>query len=275
MKIKQMLLIFVLLPIATFSLEKAPWFGNDNEFESRAAYSFDWHNKFDVANGSETHRARNHHLDLSLAFATMSLYHAELELKAANTGVMNGDRDLDLEAFSLGARYLWLNDLVGDNLSLTTGASLSFVPFSVTKNPNLMRHGEIELAAHAAVGKERSEGRTWTSRLWAALELAMGNQGSPWVKGDVCFEKNFADTQQMKGFVEFERGFGNQKLNSLASFKGYKTLRYETVTAGLRYAYQLGVWGDLSCQYAYGLHAKFAPQNAHSLTLGYRLPFSL
>ncbi|MFT4553256.1 MAG: hypothetical protein ACI9S8_001894 [Chlamydiales bacterium] len=255
-----------------FALERAPWYGNDNEFEVRTSYEFQTYDKLDTSSGSSDQKSDDQYLNLSLGLATMGEYHGEVEMTLADTEVQS----FGLESLTIGGRTLFLNDLVGDPVSVSSGGSLTLVPSSsAIRDPGNFHHSYAEAEVHVAAGKETSSGWSWDSRLWGFASLGAGNSGSPWLQGYGAYERNFDDTHYLRAFADGRYGFGGRKLESSSSFNGYRSLAYQTIDAGVKYSYSLGVWGRANAEYSYRVLSQYAPEKVNRLELGFFFPFAL
>lgn len=255
-----------------YALERAPWYGNDNEFEVRTNYDLQTYDKLDTSSGSSDQKSDDQHLNISFGVATMGEYHGEVELKLADTEVQS----FGIESLTVAGRTLLFNDLVGDPVSVSSGGSLTLVPFSsALRDPGNFNHSYAQAEVHLAAGKEMSSGWSWGSRYWGFASLGAGNSGSPWLQGYGAYEKNFDDTHFVRAFVDGHYGFGGHKLESSAKFGGFKSLAYQTLDVGAKYAYTLDVWGRVSAEYSYRVLAQYAPEKVHRLSLGFFFPFAL
>ena len=255
-----------------FTLERAPWYGNDNEFEVRSSYELQTYDKLDTSSGSSDQKSDDQHLNLSFGIATMGEYHGEVEMKLADTEVQS----FGIESLAIAGRTLLFNDLVGDPVSVSAGGSFTLVPNSSTlRDPGAYHHSYSEVEVHVAAGKETTSGWSWDSRLWGFGSLGVGNSGSPWLQAYGTYERNFEDTHFASVFADGRYGFGSRKLESSASFGGYRSLAYETIDVGAKYAYTLDVYGRIGAEYSYRVLAQYAPEKVHRLAITYFFPFAL
>ena len=82
-------------------------------------------------------------------------------------------------------RYIVLDDVAGDPISLTAGLSYieSFIPG--LHDVSSFHHGRAEGELFLSVGKERRAWASWIRRWWAAGAIGIGDRGSPWLRGNV------------------------------------------------------------------------------------------
>lgn len=260
---------------AAQATEKAPWFGNDNEFEWRNSLEHRYYDDVDTVQGAERRNGKESLLSLALGLATMGSFHAEAELTAYHLKADGLDAASRFDALTFQGRYLLMNDIVGEPFSIVAGADVSFVPSKSQREIGIVRHGNVELEGHLSIGREKSSGRTWDSRYWSSLALGVANRGSPWAKVHLAWEKNFSDEQSLLVFSDYRQGLGGRKLNQISEFTSYRSLDYAFADVGMKYAYQFAVMGELSASYAHRVYSQYTAKSVDTLSLSYFLPFGL
>jgi hypothetical protein len=179
---------------------------------------------------------------------------AEIELLASNTRY----RGIGLNAFRLTGRYFWLNDIVGDPVSLAVGFTASKIFRASRHNVAIFDHGGIACEAHVSVGKEVSCEQFWTSRGWAVVGVGIADVGSPWVRANLVWEKNWWNIHQLKVFADTIWGFGGNGLR-VHHFDGYGSVNYQAVDVGFRYGFILPNNTFLGAGYAYRVYGRNCP----------------
>ena len=155
-------------------------------------------------------------------------------------------------------RYLFLSDLAGDPVSLSTGLTVTFgsndarrsVAEFVPSNAN----GELSVA----MGKEWARCEEWLVRVWALGAGGLANQGRPWLRGSVHL-----DVQPWAGFALYSSvggiaSFGSQRCWGPV-FPGYAEVRARWLDLQLAAAYSSQTWGTWGLEYRTRLQSTRAP----------------
>lgn len=195
---------------------------------------------------------------------------AEIELLASNTR----HRGIGLNALRLTGRYFWLNDVVADPVSLATGLTVSKIFRASKHDVALFDHGGIACEAHVSVGKELSCEEFWTSRGWAVLGFGIAVVGSPWLRANLVWERNWWNIHQLKVFADTIWGFGGKKL-CLHPFRGYGSVNYQAVDIGIRYGFIFSNNAFLSVAYAYRAYGRNCPIHVNLFQLEFCYPIKL
>ncbi len=195
----------------------------------------------------------------------------ELEFLASNTC----DRGFNTNALRLTGRYFWLNDVVDDPVSLVTGLTVSKIFVSSRHNVSLFDHGGIACEAHISIGKENSCEEFWTSRAWGVLGLGVADVGSPWLRANLVWERNWWEIHQLRVFADSIWGFGHDRLRICPSFHGYGSVNYQAIDVGVRYGYRLCNDALLSVSYAYRVYGRNCPVNVNLVQFEICYPFGL
>lgn len=271
-RIAKGLFVFILiLGLNLGATEYQPWFGNTLEFEFRTAYSFQTYSRVDTAAGSCSVSADDHFLNLSLGITPLSAWNGELELLLAHTS----SQGFELAHGRATARYLWFDDVVGDPMSMSTGLSLTVPSEGSQEDLSTPYHGDVEAELHVTVGKEFCEGRYWEERIWALAAVGIANVGSPWVRLDLHFGKNYQDVNRWKLFLHSLWGLGDRCLVLSDKFQSYGSIDHRSVDVGVGYSRLIEYCGRINIEYAYRLYARSYPEHVHVVTLEFLFPFSL
>ncbi len=264
--------------------EFSPWFGPVLEIEGRVNCLVEQYSAIDGRVRSpygyfpvdehhvkDIQSACNVFVDVSASLAPTEEWSAEIEAVAADTR----HRSFGMDSLLLTGRYRWLNDIVGDPVSLSTGLTVIKVFKPAWHDLAVFHHGGIACEAHVAAGKEFSCRQFWTNRVWAVAAAGVGDIGSPWLRGDLFWEHNWWDRQQVRLFVHSLWGMGGDTLNLAVPFRGYGPIRHQSVDAGLRYSYYFESGFTASVVYARRVFAKNCPQRVNFAIFELRYAFGL
>lgn len=263
-------LFCILLPICCFSTQLEPWFGQDLLIEFRPKYCYRYYPHVDVAGKTISRHSNDHFLSLSASIAALNMVSGELELNTA----ASTHTQYSFEDWKFTARFLVLNDIEADPLSLIVGASISQVTSRGLHDISFYHHGEMEYMAHASLGKEFSCGQFWISRIWGYLQAGIANRGSPWVDLKIAYDWNHCDLYQYGIFAKGFIGFGSRKLPLHRKFHGYGTIQYRAIDIGAYFNRVFPDWGELKLEYVLRPWAYNFPTHAHSFIVTLMIPFS-
>jgi len=260
--------LYVAAPLAATDLK--PWFG-PARIEGHLSNTIQYYPSVDTKKGSSYRSDCDDFIDFSLAGAFLDRFAIELEAVTAVTR----HRAFGFDSVLLTGRYLWMNDIVDDPVSLTTGVTVSQV-FKPSKHDiAVFHHGGIECEVHAAVGKEMSCMQFWTSRWWAVAGIGIADQGYPWLRANIDWEKNWCDAHRLRVFAHSLWGLGYKNLHSAYHFKGYGPIRHQTIDFGLRYTKGFDYDIDLGFEYAYRVYAHNCPEKVNLFMVTLFYPISL
>lgn len=266
---------FFLLVLFFFSslkaLEMQPWFGEVYEFHYLSAYSYSWFHSVQNAKPPYNHFFQSNLLYFGLDFSPTSVWSIDFDLQFADTTKM----PFNFRTAAIQGRYLWLDDIIGDPISLSTGASARVTGTSSLKDVSCPSHGNLDLEIHCALGKEFTAGYHWRYRLWGFGAVGHANRGSPWVRGIVSFEINQSDEHKWALYASGINGYGRHLHIDVNHFFGYAKIREKVIDVGARYGYRMGVWGTVRFDYLHRVLAKSAPQRVNTAVVSWLLPFSI
>ncbi len=263
--------LLALAPLVGSALEVKPWLGNEWEFQFDTAYTYSRYPN--VQDGHPALRSPSNDqlltFDLGVVAPTPN-WDFQLEAEIANTprqswGVRSG---------AVQARYQWLDDILGDPVSLTIGANLRVVAHHSLRDVSCPYHSYVNGEINGAVGKEWSKQAFWRWRAFAFAGVGMANRGSPWTRALISFMGNQEDRHQYAVFAIGYWGFGTQREVMTRDFDGYGKIHHQSIDLGLGYRYLLDFWGSFTFSYAYRLYARSFPERVNFFTLAYELPFS-
>jgi hypothetical protein len=248
--------------MTSLATQYEPWVGTFLEFEWRNSLLYQHYSSLNSKGRSLRSTADDLFLDASLSNTLLPNASLELELIAANTSYQRGD----IDSFNVTGRYVWLDDVVGDSLSLTTGVHLVQAFHHSVNDISSFHHGKAEGEIFISVGKEMSQETFWTSRWWVMGALGSADVGSTWLRGNFVYEKRWGHEHIFRGFCNLLWGMGTKRLNP-RDFRGYGSVGHESVDLGIRYIYELPFIGSLNLEYSYRVYARNYPAHA-SIVMG-------
>jgi len=260
-------------------IEYRPWYPDALQLQGELNYRFQSYHSVDAPSSkrgesySHYQKKKNHYSSddhfvdssLMIAFEPFSL---QIESEFADTR----KRNFDWDHVSLAGRYLWLNDNVGDPVSLSTGVSLRRAWREAVNDISSFHHGRNEAFFHVALGKQKIEGDTWLSRWWGVLGIGTADRWTPWIAANAAYEWNECDSHRLRLYVNSLWGVGNKKLR-VHDFGGYGPIAHRSIDIGLRYSYEFDYLGLISIDYARRVYAHNFPDDVNTLTVSYIYPF--
>jgi hypothetical protein len=255
--------------LASFEME--PWFGNVWEFNFTPTYTYSRYR--DVQNGHPQLKSASNDqlLDFNLTFSPVPEWEFAGDVEFADTP----RQSMGLRSFAMQGRYLWLNDVVGDAVSFTTGLSARGVSRHSLKDVSCPYHFHANVELNASIGREWSQEFCWHTRLWGFGAIGMANRGNPWTRAAIVLEKQWAEAHRLSLFSEAYVGLGGEALVNTDRFNGYARIHHRSVDVGAAYTYIFEVWGRISVAYTRRVFARSFPENVNFFTVRYTLPFSL
>ncbi len=174
---------------------------------------------------------------------------------------------------AIQARYLWLDDIIGDAVSLATGASIRTTATRSLRDVSCPYFGNADFELNIAMGKEWDVSDFLRFRGWGYGAIGHANRGSPWVRGIVAIETNIDDQHKLAVIADGTSGYGGRKRINPNHFFGYAKVREKNIDVCFRYGYRLGVWGTFRVEYAHRFLAKSCPAKVNTVAISYLLPF--
>ncbi len=261
----------LLLPLSLFGLERVPWFCNVWEFTFTPAYTYSRYPRVQNGYPSFQNPSNDHLLSFDLAVSPSPSWELDLEVEFADTP----RQSMGLRSSALQARYLWLNDLLGDPISLTIGGVIRGVSRHSLKDVSCPYQSDINFEANSAIGREWDHGAAWRVRTFGGASLGVANHGMPWMSLFAVIEGQGHERHRLGLFFEGAAGFGHKTDVFIDHFHGYASIRHRNLDAGLKYTYAFEIWGHLSLAYTRRLYARSFPEQVNFFTISYMLPFSL
>lgn len=263
--------VFLLLPLLGFSLEVQPWFGDCLEFHFFSSYAYSYFERVNHGVPQLNRTFQSHVGLLALDFSPTPEWSIDTDLQVADTT----QQRFNFRTIALQARYLWLDDIVGDPVSFTTGASARFTNSNSLHDVSCPSHANFDFEVNFSLGKEFDVTECWAWRVWGFGAIGHANRGSPWVRGILALETNYDDQHKLGFLAEASNGYGRHSTVLVDDFNGYAKIRQKSIDLAVRYGYRVGVWGTLRFEYARRVLAKSCPEQVNFFIFSYLLPFSL
>ncbi|MGD2168948.1 MAG: hypothetical protein PVI40_01740 [Chlamydiota bacterium] len=260
----------LLIHLSLSGLERQPWFGDVFEFHFLSGYTYSRFRKVEGAIDQLTRASNDHLLFADLELSPSPHLSIDSEIEFTDTP----RQSFSFRSYALQGRYLWLDDIVGDPITLATGLNGRFTSSRSLKDVSSPYHGNVDFEANVAIGKEFDQGGYWRFRIWGMGVIGLANKGSPWFEGLLAIEGNYDDDHKWGLFLDGGHGYGRKTQIDISNFYGYGRVRYKYIDITGRYGVRLGVWGTLRFEYTRRLLAKLYPEKVNFFTVSYLLPFS-
>lgn len=209
----------LILPLTLFAIDYSPWFNQILNIET------------EVKAGLRGGGASAFYTDMSFRTTVWTDIKAEIEFDAAKTRT-NG---YFFEAARFNGLYRFMNDAIGDPLTVIAGATLSFPQSHAKRDLALFDPGSTEAEFHLIAGKEKGD-RFWTDRYWARATVGIANKSSAWISGHAEYERNLCEWGSGLIFLNTLSGFGSRTLHP---FEGYAHVNYKEAALGLEWRYDI------------------------------------
>ncbi len=264
--------IFLGLYATAQAADLRPWFGRDRMLYIRPWSTMQWYPSIDTGSGTIHRRTFNQFYGVSATIAKDDTWSLEGETTFSKTS----QHSFTLENGSVTLRRKFLNDIVGDPVSLVAGMTLTGPTGRALRDYNTIYHGRSDIEGHLAIGKECSCGAYWDSRWWGAFIIGKADIGDAWFRARGEWEKSYFDQHQCRLFVEGAGGFGHRSLSIQAPFKGYGRVQYRLIDIGASYRFLIDDDGKmLTIEYARRILARNTTKNVNNVSLCVLLPFNL
>lgn len=269
--LKKLIVFSLSLPCFLMSTEFSPWLSRDFEIETRGTILYQNYNHINTGHGRVHRHANDQFYTLSADISGLN-WSAEIETTLANT---HSQRPA-LDNLRITGRYRLFNDIEDDWLTITPGFTLTKAFKHSVRDVSSFHHGEIEAELTLALGREFSCGAFWQSRWWTVLGVGEGDHGYPWLRGDLNWDYNWWDLQQLRLFAHTLWGLGHKNIsNHPFHFHGYGPIRHQSVDLGIRYSYLFEFGGTFSLEYARRVYAHNFPAQANLILAQFLYPFGL
>ena len=265
------LVSWLLIAGSCLGIERSPWFGNDKELLGSVGYLYQQSRNLAGAEGPIPINTHDSLLHLEFALSPTPEWNFLTRAEAAYTNTS----DFFFNEWIARMEKNWLNDIIGDPLSITSQISLIIPTWESLHNVSTPHSAPFEVEAGLSIGKELSQGPNWQWRFWLSGDFGAGSKGSPWLKGELGIEKALSLSQQIRFTAKETYGLGKDALTTLENFSGYGPYAFHAVDLGIRYTHIFYSYGNLNIEYAYRPYAKYLPEKQSQLSLSFRFPISL
>jgi hypothetical protein len=259
-----------LFPAALLGLEVQPWFGEVYEFHFLGSYAYSFFYKVQNSEPHYDQFFQSNLLYLGLDFSPSPVWSVDTDIQFSYTSKANPN----FRSGALQARYLWLDDIIGDPISFSTGFSMRATSSTSLRDVSCPSHGNVDFELNFSLGKEVDPNDRWRLRGWVFGALGHANRGAPWVRAIAALEANMEETHKWALYADGVNGYGRRTHIDVNHFYGYAKYREKAIDLGLRYGYRIGVWGTLRLEYIRRVLAKTAPEQVNTFMVSYLLPFS-
>lgn len=259
------------LSTTCFALEEKPWFGDSFELYFDATYDYNFFRKVDRATPQLSNTFNTHVLKGGLDVTAIETWNWEAELEFADTTPISWG----YRSFALQIRKLWLDDICGDCVSLTTGLSYRDASSRMRKALSTPYHSRANFELNTSAGKEWSSGCYWFFRTYGNFAIGQGTSGSPWLRGDLYFLWNWQNQHQVRLYLESYWGLGKRITVPTNPFSGWDNIRHQSIDLGASYRLLFSCYGSLQFDYMYRIYARSYPEHVNLFLFTYHLPFSI
>ncbi len=259
---------FLFLSFCLFSVEKQPWFEDIYEFNLLGKYEYSFFNKIDKPIQQLTSYSHGNLFYFDLNFVWAPQLSTDVDLQFSTTSMQS----FGFRSTAIQMRYLWLDDIVGDFVSLVTSIATRYVSKKSFRDINNPLYGRFSLTGDISVGKEIDLDYL-RLHFWGDALVGIPSNGSPWLEGILAFNGVFDDSK-IELLLNGIRGYGKNRFIDVENFNGYGNVRKKILDLQISYSHKMSVWGFLSCGYQRRLLAKTAPENVNTFFIEYLYPFS-
>lgn len=266
---KRLVALALCLPSLCFALYERPWFGDIGELYFRPQYAYSFFDEVDNSTSSLPSTLFQHLLCANLETTIPPTWNWQIELEFADTTPVSwGYRSAALQVTKL-----WLDDVCGDPVSLTTGLSYRDSSSRLRRALPTPYHARANFEFHTSIGKEWSRGCYWTFRTYGTFAVGQGTKGSPWLRGDYYLWFNRCNTCQFRLYAKSYWGLGSKTAVPVPGFDGWADIGHQSIDLGVSFRYQFQCYGALRFDYMYRVYARSYPAQVNCFVLTYDLPF--
>ena len=186
------------LPISLTAFVVNPWFPKIAEFKFRPDYSYRYYPSINNGFNPSKYHSNDQLIDTNLGVRFLPNWEAQIEIDFANT------RCLSWGTQRIGSqiRYLILDDIAGDSISLVLGGQAFYVPRRNMRDVSSPYHSVGNMEFNIAIGKEFSQIDRWLYRYYGFFGLGMGNKGYPWIRPVLSFEWKHNYNKKIQLFIQ-------------------------------------------------------------------------
>lgn len=264
-----MRLLLILLPLSLFAIDYSPWFGKRLEVEATVKQTYQHYPYI----RQEYHRIDERSDNWLTALSAEVAYRDDLKVAAQFDLADTEHMSYNFEDARFSLQYRLLNDIVLDPVSLVTGLTLILPTRLALRDVSLFHSGLYETEAFVSIGREQSCEEFWTSRISGYLALGLASRGSPWLRAQATYEKNFWDLHRWRIRAEYLQGFGKHRVHP-DHFRGWGGIDFTSLDLKAAYFYSLEN-GEIGLELAYRPYAYNFPAQAASIEIRYTVPFGI
>jgi hypothetical protein len=259
-----------MVPVWCGALEIEPWFSDVYEFHWTGSWVYSRFSSVQAGCPQIVSPFNANLIYTDLEFCPSPQWCADCDVQLADTAQMA----FNFRSAAVQARYLLLDDIVGDPISFLVGGGVRFTSSAALHDVSCPSHANADFEISAALGREFDCSEVWRWRLWCHAALGQANAGSPWVRAVACVQTNIDEKHKWDFFAMAMNGYGRHSHVDTEHFNGYAKIRQKSIDIGLRYGHRLGMWGVLRLEYAHRVLSKACPQNLNTFGISYLLSFS-
>lgn len=252
------------------AIQIEPWLGDVYQFQFLATYGYSHYPNVQNASVPLKKASNDQLLAGSLEWVFGECWDGEMEAEFVNTP----RQPWGYRSSAIQLRYLWLNDIQCDPISLLTGLVIRNVNSRSLKDVSSPYHANMDFEINTSLGREWCTRRELLLRLFGFFGVGLGNRGSPWIKGQLAFQGDLLNRHQGQLFALGYFGFGSKTRVDTEHFWGWAKYRHQSIDLGASYRYLLDYWGSISLDFSYRPFARTFPKQLFALYLTYTLPFS-
>ncbi|MCK4934388.1 MAG: hypothetical protein KAR79_02260 [Simkaniaceae bacterium] len=268
---KALFALLLFFPFGIYSLDVKPWFHDLWQIYFTPSYAYSYYPS--VAGGVKPSHYSSHNqlISYDLGVSFLEKWDTQIEVEFARSSKL----DWGARSGAMQVRYLVLDDVAGDFISLTVGGNLRWVPSRNLRDVSCPYHSHFNAELGVGLGKEIDRVFNWLYRVYGYMGVGIANHGAPWIKPLAAFEFNYRNRHRYKVFSEGYFGFGSLDRVNIRSFYGYGKVQHQSVDIGGTYEYLFKIWGSFSFDYSFRVYAHNYPQFESRFKFAYNFPFSI
>lgn len=267
---KKQLFIFLIAPALVCAFDEKPWFHEPLEMRLDLLYSYSFFSKVNHSIPSSIPHFHENLQRITYGVAYISDWDFQLEIETAETTFNSGY----FRSGGLLIRYQWLDDVIGDVLSVAAGLSLRGAPQKALKDITTPYARTFNIETTLSIGKEWDKLKDWKHRLWGLIAFGIGNKYSPWLRSELWYHFQMVKDHELFIAAHSYVGLGKVKEVVINHFSGWGKIQHRSIDVDIGYRYQLGIWGYLEAHYLRRVFAKSYPEEVNTFVISYHLPFS-
>ncbi len=262
----------LLLCSSLHAMNYQPWFNPLLEFQSTSEYEYQYSKTLQSPLGNSEKACNENYVSTNLQVSPWPYWDAQFELDLAGTTSVT----FNFAAFQALGRYQWLDDTVGDVMSLTTGVHLLVPRALLLANDSFYYVGHVNVDFNVGVGKAFYCGQSdWRSRVWLYAGYGVASQGSPWFDTYLEWDQRICERWVYSLTSRFIYGTGSNNINPNLPFPGYASLNFQAINLFMTLSYSLPACGTFSLFGTYNVHARNSPLHFYGGGGVLQIPFSL